>query len=132
MSITESSSLLSSSRFRTAKKELLQSILDSSAKIRCIRAPHASSELRERYLQSLQEFSRDRGRELYFPFLASGLGSGPFVELEDGSVKYDMITGIGIGLFGHTHPELIGEMIDALPADVMQGNLEPGHEAKEL
>ena len=30
------------------------------------------------------------------------------------------------------HPELIGEMIEGLGADVMQGNLEPGLEAKEL
>ena len=33
------------------------------------------------------EPSRDRGRDLYYPFVSSGLGSGPFIELADGSVK---------------------------------------------
>ncbi len=30
----------------------------------------------------------------------------------DGSVKYDMITGIGINFFGHSHSEYMGEVID--------------------
>ena len=38
------------------------------------------------------------------PFYASigtGRGRGPLVELVDGSVKWDMITGIGVHGFGH-------------------------------
>ena len=61
-----------------------------------------------------------------------GSGVVPYVELVDGSVKFDLITGIGVNLFGHSHPALMAEMIDALPADVMQGNLEPGQEAPAL
>jgi acetylornithine/N-succinyldiaminopimelate aminotransferase len=129
--MNESQSLLSSSRFRAAKEELLQTILDSSKKVRGIK-PSATGEAREQYLKAIQEFNKERGRDLFFPFLASGLGAGPFVELMDGSVKYDMITGIGINFFGHSHPELMGELIDGLSSDIMQGNLEPGFEAKEL
>lgn len=128
----ESRSLLSSPRFRAAKKELLQAVSDASSKVRGIKPAPSSSEVRQAYLHLVQEFNRNRGRDLYFPFLSSGLGSGPFVELLDGSVKYDMITGIGIGFFGHSHPALIEEMVDALPSDILQGNLQPGHEAAEL
>jgi len=47
-------------------------------------------------------------------------------------VKYDMITGIGINFFGHSHPALMAEMINAVSSDVLQGNLEPGIESSEL
>jgi 4-aminobutyrate aminotransferase-like enzyme len=60
------------------------------------------------------------------------MGRGALVELIDGSVKYDLITGIGFNLLGHAHPELISEQIDASVDSVMQGNLEPGIEAKAL
>ena len=129
--MTEARSLLNSARFRAAKKELLEAISEGSARVRNLKAA-SSPETREAYSKTLTEFHRDRGRDLYFPFLSSGLGAGPFIELEDGSVKYDMITGIGINFFGHTHPALMAEMIDGLPADIMQGNLQPGYEAREL
>jgi 4-aminobutyrate aminotransferase-like enzyme len=128
---TEVDLLRSSIRYLAAKKELAASILDASAKTHGIKSSGSVS-MQESYLKEIQEFVADRGRELYFPYLGSGLGSGPFAELRDGSVKFDMITGIGVNFFGHTHPALLGEMIDALSADVMQGNLEPGIEIKDL
>jgi 4-aminobutyrate aminotransferase-like enzyme len=128
----EARDLLDSSRFKAAKEQLIQVVLEASAQVRGVKPSPSTSESREQYVRTIQEFSKDRGRDLYFPFLASGLGSGPFVELLDGSVKYDMITGIGINFFGHTHPELMGEAIDALSSDLMQGNLQPGHEAQTL
>jgi 4-aminobutyrate aminotransferase-like enzyme len=130
--MTESRALQTSRRFMSAKAELLASIAEASARVRAIKAQPSSAEGRESYKKSIETFVRHRGRDLYFPFLSSGLGSGPYVELMDGSVKLDMITGIGINFFGHAHPGLIGEMIDALPSDIMQGNLEPGYEASEL
>jgi acetylornithine/N-succinyldiaminopimelate aminotransferase len=129
---TQSQTLLSSSRYQSAKKELLAAIAESSARVNGVRPPSDSAAVRDQYKSTIQSFNQRRGRDLYFPFLASGLGSGPFVELLDGSVKYDMITGIGINLFGHSHPELMAEMIDGLGADIMQGNLQPGIEAQQL
>jgi 4-aminobutyrate aminotransferase-like enzyme len=126
-----SQTLLSSERFKAAKKELLESISEASRGLKGIRHS-TSTELRTAYAASLQEFMVNRGRELYFPYLSSGIGAGPFVELTDGSVKYDMITGIGINFFGHSHPMLMSEVIDAVTADTMQGNLQPGYEAAAL
>jgi acetylornithine/N-succinyldiaminopimelate aminotransferase len=133
--MTESKALQTSRRFQNAKAELLASIAEASQKVSGVR-PAADArefkEAREQYKQMLQDFQRNRGRDLFYPYLSSGIGSGPFIELADGSVKYDMITGIGINFFGHTHPALMAEMIDALPSDLMQGNLQPGYEASEL
>ncbi len=128
---TESRQLLASSQFKNAKSQLLAVIGESSKKLRAIK-PGAGPEARELYLKTIQEFQKERGRDLYFPYLSSGIGSGPFVELLDGSVKLDLITGIGVNFFGHSHPELMGEMIDGLSSDVMQGNLQPGIEAREI
>lgn len=70
-----------------------------------------------------------RGRPLHYPFIGTGAGRGPFVELEDGSVKLDLINGIGIHLFGHSHPRVIAAALRGALSDViMQGNLEPNRE----
>lgn len=70
-----------------------------------------------------------RGRPLLYPFIGSGAGRGPYVELEDGSVKMDLINGIGIHLFGHGHPRVIAAALRGALSDiVMQGNIEPNKE----
>lgn len=129
---TEARSFRAAPAFSNAKAELLKVIQEASQRVRAIKPGPSDSEARQMYLTTVQEFSKDRGRDLFFPFLSSGLGSGMFVELVDGSVKIDMITGIGINFFGHTHPALMGEMIEGLSSDVMQGNLQPGIEIRQL
>lgn len=129
---TQAEALWASEGFRKAKDALLQEVVAASQRVSKVKAPSALPEAQASYLETIKRFNADRGRDLYYPFLASGLGNGPFVELRDGSVKYDMITGIGINFFGHSHPEFMSTMIDGLSADVMQGNLEPGFEAQTL
>jgi 4-aminobutyrate aminotransferase-like enzyme len=73
----------------------------------------------------LDAFAAIKGRGAFFPALGSGLGRGPLVELADGSVKWDMITGIGVHGFGHGDLELTAVALRAATADVvMQGNLQ--------
>ena len=127
---TIAGSLLRSRRYLTAKSELVQAIQESSSKIRGIRS--SSPELRSAYADWIREFQSDRARDLFFPYLSTSFGNGPFIELADGSLKYDLSSGIGISFFGHTHPELVAEMIDVAAHDVMQGNLQPGIEAAQL
>lgn len=70
-----------------------------------------------------------RGRPLHYPYVGSGAGRGPYVELEDGSIKLDLINGIGIHLFGHSHPRVIKAALKGAIMDVVtQGNLEPNKE----
>lgn len=68
-----------------------------------------------------------RGRALLYPMMPTGKGSGPFIEFVDGSVKMDLITGIGVSLFGYNHPDLLFEAVKAsFRVPVMQGTLMPG------
>jgi acetylornithine/N-succinyldiaminopimelate aminotransferase len=88
--------------------------------------------MKEDYRKALEVMAEDKGRPNYFEYLASGLGSGPWIQLADGSVKMDLITGIGIHFLGHSHPAVVSAMLDACASDVLQGNLQPGVEAYEL
>ena len=66
-----------------------------------------------------------RGRPLFLPYIGSNAGNGVYVELEDGSVKMDLINGIGIFIMGHNHPQLIEASIQASLLDpLIQGNLQ--------
>jgi 4-aminobutyrate aminotransferase-like enzyme len=123
--------LLASPAYQSAKKQLLEAALATAKQARGIR-PSKSPEAHEAYAKAVADFGKRKGRDQYFQYLASGLGSGPFVELLDGSVKLDLITGIGVNFFGHAHPAYMEELVDGLTSDVLQGNLQPGVEADEL
>lgn len=70
-----------------------------------------------------------RGRPLHYPYVGSGAGRGCYVELEDGSVKLDLINGIGIHLMGHAHPRVMAATVRGALSDIVnQGNLEPNRE----
>jgi 4-aminobutyrate aminotransferase-like enzyme len=74
---------------------------------------------------ALARLGSTRGRGAFFPFIGSGRGWGPFVECADGSVKLDMITGIGVHGFGHGDADLLRASLEAATQDtVMQGNLQ--------
>jgi 4-aminobutyrate aminotransferase-like enzyme len=70
-----------------------------------------------------------RGRPLHYAYVGTGAGRGPFVELADGSVKLDLINGIGIHLMGHANPRVMAAAVRGALSDVvMQGNLQPNIE----
>lgn len=84
-----------------------------------------SAELRESFQQWLDRNAEVRGKAALYPYIGSGAGHGPLVELLDGSVKWDMINGIGVHMFGHGDPEIIRTAINAALRDtVQQGNLQ--------
>jgi 4-aminobutyrate aminotransferase-like enzyme len=115
--------LAKDARVTEAKRLLREALLDHQAAFTGIRA--ADPELRKGYEEALARFADMRGAALYYPYLGSGMGRGPLVELEDGSVKYDFITGIGVHYLGHNHPALLEAGVDAaLENTVMQGNLQ--------
>lgn len=77
------------------------------------------------YDERLKQFAELRGGGLYYPYLATGRGNGPWVELGDGSVKLDFISGIGVHGAGHGDAGLRAAGIEAAMLDtVMQGNLQ--------
>lgn len=115
--------LFNDPRVAQARQLLREALADHQRSLTGIRPPR--EELKTSYAQALQQFADLRGGALYYPYLGSGLGRGVLVELADGSVKYDMITGIGVHYLGHSSPALLDSSIDAALADtVMQGNLQ--------
>jgi acetylornithine aminotransferase len=115
-------------RIAEAKKLVLAAVAEHAAQVDGIKPPNPS--LASSFQSLLDDFGSIRGGSLYFPYLSSGIGNGPFVELVDGSVKLDMITGIGVHGFGHSHPLLVEAGIDASLCDtVMQGNLQQNTES---
>ena len=73
---------------------------------------------------ALKDYEKNKGRESFFPYLSSGYGHGPFTQLIDGSVKYDLIGAMGPNLLGHSHPLYIKSHLEAATSDVMTcGNL---------
>ncbi len=90
----------------------------------------AKAELKESYEALMARAADVRGRGLLYPYLGSGVGNGALVELADGSVKWDMIGGIGVNFFGHSHPELLKASARGALEDVLQhGNLQAGFES---
>jgi 4-aminobutyrate aminotransferase-like enzyme len=66
-----------------------------------------------------------KGRPALYPYVGSGFGNGPLVELVDGSVKWDLINGIGVHMFGHSDPTMVEAALRGALADTcMQGNLQ--------
>jgi 4-aminobutyrate aminotransferase-like enzyme len=89
----------------------------------------ALNELMDSAKKSFDEIAKYRGRPLFFPYIGTGAGHGAYVEVADGSVKLDLINGIGVNIFGHGHPKVMEAAIRGALSDVtMQGNLQPNHE----
>jgi 4-aminobutyrate aminotransferase-like enzyme len=110
-------------RVAQAKELLLAALQEHSQRITEVRGPRP--ELQKSYAEMLSRLAIARGGAPYFPYITSGLGNGPFVELADGSVKLDFIVGIGVHGLGHSHPAMLASTVDAsLDDTVMQGNLQ--------
>lgn len=108
-------------------KNLVGEVVKLNSQLPGIREQQAApAENAKKLMEQVAEF---RGRPLHYPYIGSGAGRGPFVELQDGSVKLDMINGIGIHLFGHGHPRVLAAAVRGALSDVvMQGNLQPNIE----
>lgn len=97
--------------------QLFSQILFAQSKFNCVRAPDP-----QRAQEAFTEAKRMqslRGCDFELPALLSGNGHGPFVELQDGSVKLDLIGGIGPYLLGHSHPLQIRAHLKAARASMI-------------
>ena len=118
-------------RLQQARQLIADSLADAQTKLD---GPKPADPSRvAAYQQLLEAFAGLRGGALPIPYLGSGLGKGPLVELLDGSVKYDMICGIGVHGLGHSDPGIINAGLSGALGDaVMQGNLQQNAESAGL
>ncbi|MFM7926233.1 MAG: aspartate aminotransferase family protein, partial [Pirellula sp.] len=123
------SELVRDPRVENARQLLLQALESHRSKITHVRPPNP--DLVPAYQAELDRLTKARGAATYFPYISSGLGNGPLIELGDGSVKLDFIVGIGVHGMGHSDPRMLSATIDAALEDtVMQGNLQ--HDSASL
>lgn len=102
-----------------------------SETIKDVRPPNA--DLKVTYDELLERAAKVKGRGLLYPTLSSGVGNGALVEMADGSVKWDMITGIGVHFLGHSNPAVIrAQAVAALDDTTKHGNLQSGFSAYEF
>ena len=116
-----------------------ESLIESMASARQRQAKGISAirppdpEKSESYKKLLKQIKNLRGRELFYPYVSSGLGNGPFVQLADGSVKLDFICNIGAHILGHSHFEALRAALrGALEDAAMQGHLQISSIYKEV
>ena len=129
--MTISDAFNSDPRIEKAKNLVLEALKEHQAQIKGVKAPTAN--LQTSYNKAIEEFEKIRGAKLYFNYLGSGFGKGALVELNDGSIKYDMITGIGPHVFGHSDPEVIAAALQGSISDtVMEGNLQQNIDSLEI
>jgi 4-aminobutyrate aminotransferase-like enzyme len=131
MKKTLAAQLASDSRVAQAKALLLDVLGEYQNRLTGVQPP--DPDLVKSYETKIKEFGALRGGPLFYPYLGSGFGRGSLVELADGSVKYDFISGIGVHHWGHANSELVAAALDAALQDItMQGNLQQNEECLGL
>jgi 4-aminobutyrate aminotransferase-like enzyme len=128
---TQGALLRESPAVTAAVKQVVDEVRARSARITGPRGPIDG--LTEPYEGLLARAGELRGRGLYYPYLGSGVGNGALVELADGSVKWDMICGIGVQFFGHSDPDMVEAAVRGSIDDTLkQGNLQSGTDVYDL
>nr|HRJ49777.1 aminotransferase class III-fold pyridoxal phosphate-dependent enzyme [Phycisphaerales bacterium] len=125
---TVGGSLASSGVIDGAIRTIVSEVSSRRAMITDVRGPIDG--LKEEYAALMARAAAVRGRGLLYPYIGSGIGHGALVELADGSVKWDMICGIGVHFFGHSDPLLVeaslrGSIGDTLKQGNLQSSMEP-------
>src|SRR5262245_7595388 len=116
---------------RAAIGQIIGELKAKSAQITDIRP--ARADLKQTYDDLLARATAVRGRGLLYPYIGSGIGNGALVELADGSVKWDMICGIGVHFFGHSDPGLAeAALASGLDDTLKHGNLSSNFEPYEF
>lgn len=120
--------LIKNPKYLQAKQLLLEALHEAQSKVQSVKKPNVDN-----YSALLESYHNLRGFPLYYPYIGSGIGNGAFVELLDGSIKYDLISGIGACYFGHSDPDIAMHAVDAAMTNcVMQGNLQQNEDSITL
>jgi len=125
---TTGSELLSDPAIHDAFNSIVDQVAAYSARITDVQPP--TSDLKISFQQMLDDAAKVKGRPLLYPSISSGVGNGALVEMADGSIKWDMLTGIGVHFMGHSNPKVIKAQLDAALLDTTKhGNLQTSYDA---
>lgn len=91
----------------------------------------ADEDLKAAYENMCSEMAELRGGGLWYPYLGTGMGRNAHVVLADGSVKLDMITGIGVHVLGHMSKSVLDAHFESLLiSTIQQGHLQQSVDAQ--
>ncbi len=102
---------------------MVERIVEQSSVITDVREPNP--ELASSFQDLMDRCAAVKGRGLMYPSIGSGAGNGALVEMADGSVKWDMLTGIGVHFLGHGNPKVLrAQLIAGINETLKHGNLQ--------
>lgn len=123
--------LFNGKNFLKYRKKIIQEVIEQSKKIDSVKPP-----LKERvdlYDNLLKEGAEYKGGDFWYPYIGSGLGNGAYVELADGSVKIDLISGIGVHYLGHSSHGVIAHALEsAITNTIHNGHLQQNVDSIKL
>lgn len=110
---------------------LVEQVMEHNRSITDIKAP--SPELADSFNAIIERSKAVKGNNLVYPSIGSGAGNGALVEMADGSVKWDMLTGIGVHFLGHGNPKVIkAQLLAGINETTKHGNLQTNFGAYEF
>jgi len=110
---------------------LVEQVMEHNRSITDTKAP--SSEIAESFKSIIERCKAVKGNNLVYPSIGSGAGNGALVEMADGSVKWDMLTGIGVHFLGHGNPKVIKtQLVAGINEATKHGNLQTNFGAYEF
>ncbi|MDF1809701.1 MAG: aminotransferase class III-fold pyridoxal phosphate-dependent enzyme [Phycisphaerales bacterium] len=125
---TVGNELLHDEKIHSAFNSIVEQVAAYSAQITDTRP--ANLDIADDFKAMLFEAGKIKGRPLMYPSISSGVGNGALCEMADGSVKWDMLTGIGVHFLGHSNPKVIKAQLDAALLDTTKhGNLQTSFDA---
>jgi 4-aminobutyrate aminotransferase-like enzyme len=102
---------------------LVEQVMEHNRTITDVKA--SNPELADSFKTMIARCKAVKGNNLVYPSLGSGAGNGALVEMADGSVKWDMLTGIGVHFLGHGNPKVIkAQLIAGINETTKHGNLQ--------
>jgi 4-aminobutyrate aminotransferase-like enzyme len=110
---------------------LVEQVMEHNRTITDVKAP--TPELAESFKSIIERCKAVKGNNIVYPSIGSGAGNGALVEMSDGSVKWDMLTGIGVHFLGHGNPKVIkAQLIAGINEATKHGNLQTNFGAYEF
>ncbi len=107
---------------------LVDQVMGHNRAITGVRPP--KGELASSFKDLIDRSVAVKGNNLVYPSLGSGAGNGALVEMADGSVKWDMLTGIGVHFLGHGNPKVLrAQLVAGINETTKHGNLQTNFEA---
>jgi 4-aminobutyrate aminotransferase-like enzyme len=110
---------------------LVEQVMEHNRTLTDVKAPNP--ELADSFNTLVERCKAVKGNNLVYTSIGSGAGNGALVEMADGSVKWDMLTGIGVHFLGHGNPKVIkAQLIAGINEATKHGNLQTNFEAYEF